>query len=80
MQCHERELLPYMIGLKFPNFHKSIKTPCAALKQHGIDLYLKCFIKNGFCKKSGAYSANPFGKAFVAEVTAWIKAGEMSAS
>ena len=53
MKCHEMELLPYMTGIKFPNFHHKLKTPCEALEQHGIDAYLKCFIQNGFCKKAG---------------------------
>ena len=28
MKCHEMELLPYMTGIKFPNFHHRLKTPC----------------------------------------------------
>ena len=35
---------------------------------------------NGFCKKAGVYSSvpSPQGKAFVAEVSAFIKLGEQA--
>ena len=79
MKCHELELLPYMIGAKFPAMHHRLKAPCAALEAHGIDLYLKCFIKHGFCKKAKITGTGmPGNPAFVAMVTAWVKAGEIA--